>query len=79
VKLDVFNHLFPKRYYERMLEVAPRGKDMHKRVREIPQSSCKNEPRNAPSNLFGSVSGLAGLMSYSKGGRSRWETSRPLR
>ena len=36
MKLDVFNHLFPKKYYERMLEVAPRGKDMHKRVREIP-------------------------------------------
>lgn len=36
MKLDVFNHLFPKQYYERMLEVAPRGKDLHKRVREVP-------------------------------------------
>jgi len=36
MKLDIFNHLFPAEYYERMLEVAPRGKDMHKRVREIP-------------------------------------------
>ena len=36
MKLDVFNHLFPEKFYKRMLEVAPRGKDMHKRVREIP-------------------------------------------
>jgi predicted TIM-barrel fold metal-dependent hydrolase len=36
MKLDIFNHIFPKRYYERMLQVAPNGKDMHKRVREIP-------------------------------------------
>ncbi|MEW5862567.1 MAG: amidohydrolase family protein [Pseudomonadota bacterium] len=36
MKLDIFNHIFPKRFYERMLEVAPGGKDMHKRVRGIP-------------------------------------------
>ena len=36
MKLDIFNHIFPKTFYERMLEVAPNGKDMHKRVREIP-------------------------------------------
>ena len=36
MKLDIFNHIFPRAYYERMLEVAPNGKDMHKRVREIP-------------------------------------------
>jgi uncharacterized protein len=36
VKLDIFNHIFPREYYERMLKVAPNGKDMHKRVREIP-------------------------------------------
>ena len=36
MKLDIFNHIFPKRYYERMCEVAPNGKDMHKRVRAIP-------------------------------------------
>ncbi len=36
MKLDIFNHIFPRAYYERMLEVAPGGKDMHKRVREIP-------------------------------------------
>ena len=36
MKLDIFNHIFPKKFYQRMLAVAPNGKDMHKRVREIP-------------------------------------------
>jgi aminocarboxymuconate-semialdehyde decarboxylase len=36
MKLDIFNHIFAKKFYERMLAVAPSGKDMHKRVRDIP-------------------------------------------
>ena len=36
MKLDIFNHIFPQRFFDRMLAVAPDGKDMHKRVREIP-------------------------------------------
>jgi uncharacterized protein len=36
MKLDLFNHIFPRAFYDRMLQVAPNGKDMHKRVREIP-------------------------------------------
>jgi aminocarboxymuconate-semialdehyde decarboxylase len=36
LKLDAFNHLFPRKFYDRMLAVAPKGKDMHKRVRDIP-------------------------------------------
>jgi aminocarboxymuconate-semialdehyde decarboxylase len=36
VKLDIFNHIFPKDYYKRILEVMPDGRDMNKRVREIP-------------------------------------------
>src|SRR5258707_14272338 len=36
MKLDIFNHIFPARFYDRMLEVAPDGRDMHKRVRAIP-------------------------------------------
>lgn len=36
VKLDIYNHIFPRAYYDRMLKVLPNGKDMHKRVREIP-------------------------------------------
>ena len=36
MKLDIFNHIFPKSFYERMLALAPDGKDIHKRVRHIP-------------------------------------------
>jgi len=36
VKLDAFCHIFPKKYFDRMLKVVPNGKDMHKRVRAIP-------------------------------------------
>ena len=36
MKLDMFNHIFPKVYFDKMLEVAPNYKDMGKRVREIP-------------------------------------------
>ena len=36
MKLDIFNHIFPKQYYDLMLEVAPNYKDMGKRVREVP-------------------------------------------
>jgi len=36
MKLDIFCHIFPQAYFDRMLAVAPGGKDMHRRVREIP-------------------------------------------
>jgi len=36
MKIDIFNHIFPKIYFDKMIEVAPRHKDMGKRVREIP-------------------------------------------
>ncbi|MFC1867500.1 amidohydrolase family protein [Thermodesulfobacteriota bacterium] len=36
MKLDIFNHIFPKRYFDKMLEVAGDYKDMGKRVRSIP-------------------------------------------
>ena len=35
-KIDVVNHIFPKAYFDKMVDVLPKGKDMHKRVREIP-------------------------------------------
>ena len=34
-KLDVFNHFFPDRYFEKMLQVAPTHKDMGKRIRNV--------------------------------------------
>jgi len=36
MKIDIFNHIFPKSYFDKMTKVAPNGKDMHKRVRNIP-------------------------------------------
>jgi predicted TIM-barrel fold metal-dependent hydrolase len=36
MKIDIFNHIFPKRFFQKMLEVAPAHKDMGKRVREVP-------------------------------------------
>jgi len=35
-KIDAFNHFYPQRYYERMLELAGTLKDMGKRTRHIP-------------------------------------------
>jgi predicted TIM-barrel fold metal-dependent hydrolase len=36
VKIDIFNHIFPERFFSEFLRVAPGLKDMGKRVRHIP-------------------------------------------
>ncbi len=36
MKIDVFRHILPRRYFERMLEVAPRGLALQKRMSDIP-------------------------------------------
>ncbi len=36
MKLDIFNHFFPKAFFDRMIELSPKGKDINKRVREVP-------------------------------------------
>jgi predicted TIM-barrel fold metal-dependent hydrolase len=36
MKIDIFAHIFPKPYFDKMVKVAPDGKDMHKRVRNVP-------------------------------------------
>ena len=36
MKIDIFPHVFPPRFYERMLEVAPPGLHLQKRMRGIP-------------------------------------------
>jgi uncharacterized protein len=36
LKIDVFNHIFPVRFFEKMDEIAPGLEDMGKRVRNIP-------------------------------------------
>jgi predicted TIM-barrel fold metal-dependent hydrolase len=35
-KIDIFNHLFPKSFFDKMIEVAPDQKDIGKRVRSVP-------------------------------------------
>ena len=36
MKIDIFNHIYPKAYFDKMIDVLPNGKEMHKRVRAIP-------------------------------------------
>lgn len=36
MKIDIFAHIFPQKYFDKMLSVSPDGKDMQKRVRNIP-------------------------------------------
>ena len=36
MKLDIFNHIFPKKFYDKMLKESSHLKDMGKRVRGIP-------------------------------------------
>ena len=36
MKIDIFNHIFPRRYFDRMMQVAGNHKDMGKRVRSVP-------------------------------------------
>ena len=36
MKVDIFCHVFPKKFYDRMLSVAGVGEHMQKRVRGIP-------------------------------------------
>jgi len=36
MKIDIFNHIFPKVYFDKMLSISPKGKDILKRMQEIP-------------------------------------------
>lgn len=36
MKLDIFNHILPKTYYDKMLEINPNLVDIGKRVRDVP-------------------------------------------
>jgi aminocarboxymuconate-semialdehyde decarboxylase len=36
MKIDIFNHIFPRRFFDRLLEVAPTAQDMPRRVRCVP-------------------------------------------
>jgi len=51
MKIDIFDHIFPKAYFDKMLRIAPDGKDMQKRVRNIP-SIVNLEERFRMMDLF---------------------------
>ena len=36
MKIDIYNHIFPKRFYDSMMEVMSNPKDMLKRVTSVP-------------------------------------------
>ena len=36
MKIDVYNHIFPKKYFDKMVEVLPYHEDIGKRVRNVP-------------------------------------------
>jgi aminocarboxymuconate-semialdehyde decarboxylase len=36
LKIDIYNHIFPRKYYDKMVEVRPTHKDIGKRVRNVP-------------------------------------------
>jgi aminocarboxymuconate-semialdehyde decarboxylase len=36
MKIDIFNHIFPKTFYDKMMEIAPNLVDLGKRVRGVP-------------------------------------------
>ena len=36
MRIDAYTHFFPKKFFDKMLEVAGQYKDMGKRVRAIP-------------------------------------------
>jgi len=51
MKMDVFNHVFPKKCFDRMIELLPNGADLHKRVRNVP-SIVDLDVRFKMMNLF---------------------------
>ncbi len=43
MKVDIYNHIFPARFFDKMMEVAPNHADMGKRVRDIPMLTDLDE------------------------------------
>ena len=42
-KVDVFNHIWPTQYYEKVQQVAPHLKDMGNRVKSVPMITDLDE------------------------------------
>ena len=36
MKIDIYNHIFPKVFFDKMIRIAPKAKDIQKRGRDIP-------------------------------------------
>jgi len=36
MKIDIYNHIFPQKYFDKMIEVMPHHEDIGKRVRNVP-------------------------------------------
>src|SRR5712692_7697203 len=36
MKIDIYNHIFPRKFFERMLSIREKGSNMQRRVSEIP-------------------------------------------
>ena len=36
MKIDIYNHIFPQKYFDKMVEVMPHHEDIGKRVRNVP-------------------------------------------
>ncbi|PHS37017.1 MAG: amidohydrolase [Robiginitomaculum sp.] len=51
-KIDIFNHIWPQKYYEKVQEVAPHLKDMGRRVKSVPMITDLDE-RFRVMDLFG--------------------------
>lgn len=36
MKIDIYNHILPQKYFDEMVEVMPHHEDIGKRVRNVP-------------------------------------------
>jgi uncharacterized protein len=62
MKIDVFNHILPKPYFDRIVTLMPDARDMHKRVRAIPCIVDLDE-RFRIMDLFGDYAQILSLSS----------------
>src|SRR5262245_1420503 len=59
-KIDVFNHIYPPSYYDRLMKIAPDYPDIGKRMRNIPMLNDLDE-RFRVMDLFGEYQQILSL------------------
>src|SRR5438034_11770088 len=59
-KIDVFNHIYPPKYYERLMKIAPDYPDIGKRMRNIPMLNDL-DVRFSVMDLFGEYQQILSL------------------